>query len=107
MLRLVAFAFAALLVTIPTSARAQGGPPTQDMMPSAQGSAQDLTDVRIEVLKTALQLSPEQAKYWPAIEEAIRSRADERRERMDNLADRMHKPQPDRNFLKTRTLGAR
>ena len=35
-----------------------------------------LTDLRIDLVKAALQLTPEQAKYWPAVEDAIRSRAD-------------------------------
>jgi hypothetical protein len=34
-----------------------------------------LTDARIGIVKAALQLTPEQAKYWPAVEEAIRNRA--------------------------------
>jgi len=34
-----------------------------------------LTDARIGIVKAALQLTPEQAKYWPAAEEAIRTRA--------------------------------
>jgi zinc resistance-associated protein len=34
-----------------------------------------LTDARINIVKAALQLTPEQAKYWPSVEEAIRNRA--------------------------------
>jgi len=34
-----------------------------------------ITDARIGIVKAALQLTPEQAKYWPAVEEAIRNRA--------------------------------
>src|SRR5262249_38652512 len=30
---------------------------------------------RIGIVKAVLQLTPEQAKYWPAVEEAIRARA--------------------------------
>src|SRR5215470_2495987 len=30
---------------------------------------------RIGIVKAVLQLTPEQAKYWPAVEEAIRGRA--------------------------------
>jgi hypothetical protein len=34
-----------------------------------------LTDARVAVAKAALQLRPDQAKYWPAIEDAMRARA--------------------------------
>jgi hypothetical protein len=32
-----------------------------------------LTDARINLVKAALQLTPDQEQYWPAIEEAIRA----------------------------------
>jgi hypothetical protein len=34
-----------------------------------------LTDARLDVVKAALQLTPDQEKYWSAIEDAIRGRA--------------------------------
>jgi LTXXQ motif family protein len=45
----------------------------------------ELTDRRIEVIKAALQLKPDQEKYWPAVEEAIRARAAGRYARLENL----------------------
>jgi len=60
----------------------------------------DLTDLRIDVVKTALNLSPEQAKYWPAIETAIRDRAQSRRQRIENLAAAMDSSQGDFDFVK-------
>jgi hypothetical protein len=59
---------------------------------SEQATAADwnaLTDARIAIVKAALQLTPEQEKYWPAIEEAIRSRAKERQTRLENVAARI------------------
>jgi len=47
------------------------------------------TDRRIELLKFALQLTPDQAKNWPAVEEAIRARATARHQRLVNLAARL------------------
>ena len=44
-----------------------------------------LTDARIAMTKAALQLTPEQQKFWPPIEEAIRSRAEARHHRMAAL----------------------
>jgi chorismate mutase len=46
----------------------------------------ELTDRRIEVVKAALQLKPDQEKYWPAVEEAIRARATARHARLEGLA---------------------
>ena len=45
----------------------------------------EVTDRRIEVIKAALQLKPDQEKYWPAVEEAIRARATGRYARLENL----------------------
>lgn len=42
--------------------------------------ARGLTDNRIQAVKNALQLTREQMKYRPAIEEAVRARADGRRQ---------------------------
>ena len=46
-----------------------------------------LTDARIAVVKAALQLTPDQAKYWPAIEDAMRARAQTRYARIAAVAD--------------------
>jgi len=46
-----------------------------------------LTDLRIDLVKGALQLTAEQTKYWPTIEEAIRTRAKNRKARIENLAE--------------------
>ena len=37
-----------------------------------------LTDLRIDLVKAALQLTPDQQKLWPAVESAIRSNAKDR-----------------------------
>jgi hypothetical protein len=44
-----------------------------------------LTDARIAIIKGTLQLSADQEKYWPAIEEAIRTRAKARQARLENI----------------------
>jgi LTXXQ motif family protein len=49
-----------------------------------------LTDRRIEVVKAALQLKPDQEKYWPAVEKAIRERAEARQQRLEKLAARLN-----------------
>ncbi|MEJ1160476.1 Spy/CpxP family protein refolding chaperone [Prosthecomicrobium sp. N25] len=65
------------------------GQSTQVQAPALAGlSAADLqaiTDARIGIVKAALQLTPEQAKLWPPIEEAIRNRALGRQKRLAAL----------------------
>ena len=42
-------------------------------------------------MKGALQLTPEQQKYWPPVENAIRARAEDRRDRFAKIAETMGK----------------
>jgi hypothetical protein len=44
-----------------------------------------LTDARIGMTKAALQLTPEQQRFWPPIEEAIRARSEARFHRIAQL----------------------
>lgn len=48
-----------------------------------------LTDARINIIKAALQLTPDQERYWPAIEDAIRTNAKDRQTRIANAAARV------------------
>ena len=57
----------------------------QESAKLSQADMKALTDARIAIVKAALQLKPEQEKYWPAIEEAVRSRAEARQQRMAAL----------------------
>ncbi len=41
-----------------------------------QSDMKRLTDLRVGLVHAALQLTPEQEKYWPALEEAIRARSE-------------------------------
>ena len=54
------------------------GAETSSTVGMRQPSAADmnsLTDMRVGIVKAALQLTPDQEKYWPAVEEALRTRA--------------------------------
>jgi len=62
---------------------------TQERLSAADWKA--LTDLRIDLVKGALQLTPDQAKYWPAIEEAIRSRAKNRQARLEKIVETVGK----------------
>jgi hypothetical protein len=46
-----------------------------------------LTDARVAMTKAALQLTPDQEKYWPAVEDAIRARAKNRQARLERVAE--------------------
>ena len=83
MLRTVGAAITALFVTASPLAYAQA--------PSAGAPPEwaALTDARIEITKAALQLTPDQEKNWPAVEEAIRNRAKNRQARIAKAAERL------------------
>ena len=86
MIKTLAVAAAAVLITwSPTSYAAE----TSSTVGMGHPSAADLnalTDARVGIIKAALQLTPDQEKYWPAIEEAIRARAKNRLARMERVA---------------------
>ena len=87
MLKMAAAGTLTLLVIASPPALAQTSPVGgQDGIRQADTGA--LTDERISVVKAALQLTPDQEKYWPAIENAIRARAKDRRDRLADEAKR-------------------
>jgi hypothetical protein len=60
--------------------------PTRQRLSAAQLSA--LTDARINIVYNALQMTPDQEKYWPAVDE-IRTRAKNRQTRIANVLARV------------------
>jgi hypothetical protein len=48
-----------------------------------------LTDARVGIVKAMLQLTPEQEKLWPPVEEAIRARTQARYNRMAAVAGKL------------------
>ena len=84
MLRIAAVGLTALFVTVSPPAYAQapsaGGP---ERLSAADMSA--LTNARFNLIKAALQLTPEQEKYWPAVEDTIRARLNDRRARIASI----------------------
>jgi hypothetical protein len=48
-----------------------------------------LTDARIAITRAALQLTPEQQKYWPAVADALRARAEHRQARRASAQTRI------------------
>src|SRR6516165_3052342 len=84
MLKTVTGLLTALFVAGFSPAHAQESPPS---IPS-QTDFKVLTDARIGIVKAALQLTPEQEKLWPPVEEAIRARAETRYQRIAAIAQR-------------------
>lgn len=92
MLKPVAIGVASLFVAMSPLAHAQSPYMGMQEYMGMQGrfSAADLgalTDLRIDLIKNALQLTPDQTKYWPAVEEAIRSRAKNRQARLEKMIE--------------------
>jgi LTXXQ motif family protein len=84
MLKVISIGMAAFAaIAVPSIGHAQGSlaGPASPRITAADLNA--LTDARIGIIKAALQLTPDQEKYWPAIEEAIRARAKDRMSRLE------------------------
>jgi len=79
---------AGLLSIAPCPSVEAQAPGTAASQVSRAPDLDSLTDVRVEVVKAALQLRPEQENLWPAVEDAIRARAKNRQNRLSNLASR-------------------
>ena len=87
MLRIVAAGLTALFVTASPLAYAQTAASAATTPSAAEWNS--LTDMRIDVVKAALKLTPDQEKYWPAVEDAIRARAKNRQARFAEIEKRV------------------
>jgi hypothetical protein len=85
MLKIVAAGVTALFVTAAPLAYAEQAA-SHDRLSVAD--LERLTDARIEIVKAALQLTPDQEKLWPPIEDAIRARAKDRQARIATAVER-------------------
>ena len=90
MLKIVAAGITALFVTASPLAYAQA-PAERAMERLSAADLSRLADERIDLVKSALQLTPDQQKYWPAVEDAIRARAMSRVARLAQIEERMDK----------------
>ena len=87
MIRKIAVAATAVLITASTLAYAAEPSSTVGMRQPSAADLKALTDARVGIIKAALQLTPDQEKYWPAVEEAIRARAKNRQARFERVAE--------------------
>jgi hypothetical protein len=75
----------ALFLTASPIAQAQTPSATPERLNAADRNT--LMDLRIDLVKAALQLTPDQEKYWPAVESAIRARAEDRKARVAKISE--------------------
>ena len=66
--------------------RSQTSPPASPERLNA-ADRNNLTDMRIDLVKAALQLTPDQEKLWPPVESAIRARAEDRKARVAKIQE--------------------
>jgi hypothetical protein len=96
MIKIVVVGTTALFLTASSIANAQTSQTSQTSSPAnpERLNAADrntLTDMRIDLVKAALQLTPEQEKYWPAVESAIRQGTDDRKARLAKVQETVGK----------------
>ncbi|WFU72479.1 MULTISPECIES: Spy/CpxP family protein refolding chaperone [unclassified Bradyrhizobium] len=99
MMKIVVIGTAALLIAVPSIARAQTpSPATPEKLNAVDRST--LMDMRIDLTKAALQLTPEQEKLWPPVESAIRARAEDRKARVAKISETVGR-RADQNAVET------
>jgi ABC-type transporter Mla subunit MlaD len=79
----------ALFLAASSIANAQNAPSPSSAAPERLSASErnNLTDMRIDLVKAALQLTPEQEKLWPPVESAIRARAEDRKGRVARIQE--------------------
>jgi hypothetical protein len=86
MMKIVVVGTTALFLTASPIAHAQTpSPATPERLNAADRNT--LTDMRIDLTKAALQLTPDQERYWPAVESAIRARTEDRKARLAKISE--------------------
>jgi len=89
MLQTVVIGTTALFLAASSIANAQSSQTSSPATPERLNATDrnTLTDMRVDLVKAALQLTPEQEKYWPAVESAIRAGAEDRRARISKIQE--------------------
>ena len=89
MLKTVAIGTTALFLTASSIANAQSSQTSSPATPERVSATDQntLTDMRVDLVKAALQLTPEQEKYWPAVDSALRASAEDRRARIAKIQE--------------------
>jgi ABC-type transporter Mla subunit MlaD len=89
MLKMAVIGTTALFLCASSIANAQSSQTSAPASPERLNAADrnNLTDMRVDLVKAALQLTPEQEKLWPSVESAIRAGAEDRRARVAKIQE--------------------
>jgi hypothetical protein len=89
MLKIAVAGTTALFLIASSTANAQNAQTSSPASPERLNAADrnNLTDMRIDLVKAALQLTPDQEKLWPPVENAIRARAEDRKARVAKIQE--------------------
>ncbi|MHC2623816.1 hypothetical protein ACVIW2_005848 [Bradyrhizobium huanghuaihaiense] len=99
MMKIIVIGTAALVLAAPSIASAQApSPATSERLNAVDRNT--LMDMRIDLTKAALQLTPDQEKLWPPVESAIRARAEDRRARVAKISETVGR-RADQNAVET------
>lgn len=98
-MKIVVIGTVALLLAAPSIARAQATSATTPERLNAV-DRNTLMDMRIDLTKAALQLTPDQEKLWPPVESAIRARAEDRKARVAKISETVGR-RTDQNAVET------
>ena len=86
-MKIVLLGTTALFLTASSIANAQSSQTSPPATPVSAEDQKTLTDLRIDLVKAALQLTPAQEKLWPPVESAIRARAEDRKARVAKIQE--------------------
>ena len=87
MMKIILLGTTALFLTASSIANAQSAQTSPAAAPVSAEDQKTLTDLRIDLVKAALQLTPAQEKLWPPVESAIRARAEDRKARITKIQE--------------------
>ena len=87
MLKILVIGTTALFFTASSIANAQNSETSSPAERLSTADRNNLTDMRIDLVKAALQLTPDQEKLWPPVESAIRARAEDRKARIAKIQE--------------------
>src|ERR1700751_2731846 len=88
MIKKLALATTAVLIAAsPIAYAAETSTNTVGMTHPSAADLKSLTDARVAVIKAALQLTPDQEKYWHPPEDASRARGKNRQARWERVAE--------------------
>jgi LTXXQ motif family protein len=91
MIKIVVVGTSAFFLTASPVALAQTPSPVPLEQRLNAADQNTLTDMRVDLVKAALQLTPEQEKLWPPVESAIRSGVQDRKARIAKVKETVGK----------------